>query len=82
MMARLQSSFQTPAALGANAPVLFPCSASMIDPGPSGRLSMLKKILWFSVLFTVLFMIGVNSGDLTYLLNLGNTVYLSCIGVG
>ena len=43
---------------------------------------MPKKILWLIVLFTVLFIIGVNSGDLTYLLNLGNTICLSCIGVG
>jgi hypothetical protein len=42
---------------------------------------MPKKILWFIMLFTVFFIIGVNSGDLTYLLNLGSTICLSCIGV-
>ncbi len=43
---------------------------------------MPKKILWLIILFTVFFIIGVNSGDLTYLLNLGSTICLSCIGVG
>jgi hypothetical protein len=81
MMTKLQS-FQTPAALGANALVLFPSGASMINAGHSGRMSMPKKILWLIVLFTVLFVIGVNSGDLIYLLNLGSTICLSCIGVG
>jgi hypothetical protein len=42
---------------------------------------MPKKILWFIMLFTVFFIIGVNSGDLNYLLNLGSTICLSCIGV-
>jgi len=34
------------------------------------------------IFFTVLFLIGVNSGDLDFLLNLGKTICLSCIGVG
>jgi|WetSurMetagenome_2_1015567.scaffolds.fasta_scaffold201115_2 hypothetical protein len=47
-----------------------------------GRLSMPKKSLWLIILFTAFFIIGVNLGDITYLLNLGTTICLSCIGVG
>ena len=43
---------------------------------------MSKKILRFIMLFTGFFIISVNSGDLTYLLNLGNTIYLSGVEVG
>jgi hypothetical protein len=43
---------------------------------------MSKKVLWLIIIFTILFMIGVNAGELGYLINLGNTVCLSCIGVG
>ncbi len=34
------------------------------------------------ILATLLFLIGVNSGDVTFVLNLGKTICLSCIGVG
>ena len=43
---------------------------------------MSKKAIWLIIIFTLLFLWGVNSGDLEYLLNLGNTICLSCIGVG
>jgi hypothetical protein len=43
---------------------------------------MSKKALWLIIFFTLLFLLGVNTGDLEYLLNLGNTICLSCIGVG
>lgn len=43
---------------------------------------MPNKILWLILLFTVFFIIGVNTGDLRVLLNLGSTICLSCIGVG
>ncbi|MGA9753611.1 MAG: hypothetical protein WBV23_00555 [Desulfobaccales bacterium] len=43
---------------------------------------MPKKSFWLIILFTALFILGVNTGDLTYLLNLGTTICLSCIGVG
>ena len=34
------------------------------------------------IIFTLLFILGINSGELNFLLNLGNTICLSCIGVG
>jgi hypothetical protein len=43
---------------------------------------MPKKVLWLIILFTAFFIIGVNTGNLTYLLNLGSTICLACIGVG
>ncbi len=43
---------------------------------------MPKKPFWLIMLFTILFILGVNTGDLVYLLNLGSTVCLSCLGVG
>jgi hypothetical protein len=43
---------------------------------------MPKKALILIIIFTLLFLLGVNTGDLDYLLNLGNTICLSCIGVG
>jgi hypothetical protein len=39
-----------------------------------GRLHMPKKVIWLIILFTLLFVLGVNTGDLDYLLNLGNTI--------
>jgi len=43
---------------------------------------MPKKSFWLIVLFTIFFILGVNTGDLAYLLNIGSTICLSCIGVG
>jgi hypothetical protein len=34
------------------------------------------------IFFTLLFLIGINIGELDFLLNLGKTICLSCIGVG
>ena len=41
-----------------------------------------KTALWLIIIFTILFIIGVNTGELGYLMNLGNTILLACIGVG
>jgi hypothetical protein len=35
---------------------------------------MPKKAVLLIIIFTVLFIIGVNLGELSYLLNLGNTI--------
>jgi hypothetical protein len=35
---------------------------------------MPKTVLWLIIIFTVLFIIGVNMGELGYLMNLGNTI--------
>jgi hypothetical protein len=35
---------------------------------------MTKKAVWLIILFTLLFVLGINTGDLGYLLNLGNTI--------
>jgi hypothetical protein len=35
---------------------------------------MSKKVLWLIIIFTILFIIGVNTGELSYLMNLGNTI--------
>jgi hypothetical protein len=35
---------------------------------------MPKKVLWLVIIFTMLFIIGVNTGELEYLMNLGNTI--------
>jgi hypothetical protein len=43
---------------------------------------MPKKAVWLIIFFTLLFILGINTGDLGYLLNLGSTICLSCIGVG
>ena len=43
---------------------------------------MPKKAVWLFILFTALFIFGVNTGDPNYLLNLGSTICLACIGVG
>jgi hypothetical protein len=40
----------------------------------SGRVRMPKTVLWLIIIFTILFVIGVNSGELAYLMNLGNTI--------
>ena len=34
---------------------------------------MSKKVVWLIIIFTILFIIGVNAGELGYLLNLGHT---------
>jgi hypothetical protein len=34
------------------------------------------------IIFSLLFLLGVNTGDIDYLMNLGNTICLACIGVG
>jgi TM2 domain-containing membrane protein YozV len=33
-----------------------------------------KTALWLIIIFTILFIIGVNTGELGYLMNLGNTI--------
>jgi hypothetical protein len=43
---------------------------------------MPKKAIWLVIIFTLLFILGINTGDLDYLMHLGNTICLSCIGVG
>ncbi len=35
---------------------------------------MSKKILWLIIIFTILFIIGVNSGEVAFLMNLGSTI--------
>jgi hypothetical protein len=35
---------------------------------------MTRKVLWLIILFTILFVIGVNTGELGFLMNLGNTI--------
>ena len=42
--------------------------------GLRGGGGMPKKVLWLIIIFTILFIIGVNTGELGYLMNLGNTV--------
>ena len=41
---------------------------------PAGDIRMSKKILWLIIIFTILFIIGVNSGEVAYLMNLGSTI--------
>lgn len=43
---------------------------------------MPKKAMWLVIIFTLLFILGVNAGELDFLMHLGNTICLSCIGVG
>jgi len=43
---------------------------------------MSKTAIWLVLLFTVLYILGINTGDLESVMNLGNTICLSCIGVG
>jgi hypothetical protein len=35
---------------------------------------MPKKALWLIIIFTILFILGINIGELEYLMNLGNTI--------
>jgi hypothetical protein len=81
---QLRSLIQTLVALGANACVLIPCNDSVSYQGPffCGRLSMPKKAIWLFITFTLLFILGINTGELNYLLNTGSTICLACIGVG
>jgi hypothetical protein len=44
--------------------------------------NMPKTAVWLIIIFTLLFILGINSGELDFLNNLGNTICLSCIGVG
>jgi hypothetical protein len=43
---------------------------------------MPRRAIVLIVIFSLLFLIGVNTGDIDYLMNLGNTICLACIGVG
>lgn len=43
---------------------------------------MPKQSFWLASLFTILFVLGINTGELIYLQHLGTTICLSCIGVG
>jgi hypothetical protein len=54
----------------------------MPDRGKLSIPQMPKTAIWLVIIFTVLFILGINTGDLEYLMNLGNTICLSCIGVG
>jgi hypothetical protein len=49
--------------------------------GSSGGF-MPKKAVCLIIFFTLLFIWGINSGELDFVLNLGNTICLNCIGVG
>jgi len=40
----------------------------------AGGWRMTRKVLWLIILFTILFVIGVNTGELGFLMNLGNTI--------
>ena len=33
-----------------------------------------KTVLWLIIIFTILFILGVNTGESGYLMNLGNTI--------
>jgi hypothetical protein len=35
---------------------------------------MPKKAIWLVIIFTALFILGINTGDLDYLMNLGSTI--------
>jgi hypothetical protein len=35
---------------------------------------MPNKALWLIIIFTILFILGINIGELEYLMNLGNTI--------
>jgi hypothetical protein len=35
---------------------------------------MSKTVLWLIIISTILFIIGANTGELTFLMNLGNTI--------
>lgn len=43
---------------------------------------MPKQSVWLIILFTAFFILGINTGDVSLLLNLGTAICLSCIGVG
>lgn len=43
---------------------------------------MPRKAIVLIIIFSILFLLGVNTGDIEYLMNLGNTICLACIGVG
>lgn len=43
---------------------------------------MPRKAIVLIIVFSLLFLLGVNTGDIEYLMNLGNTICLACIGVG
>jgi hypothetical protein len=43
---------------------------------------MPRKAIVLIIIFSLLFLLGVNTGDIEYLMNLGNTICLACIGVG
>jgi hypothetical protein len=40
----------------------------------NGRLAMSKTVLWLIIIFSILFVIGVNTGEVGYLMNLGSTI--------
>ena len=60
---------------------LFAVAVLLRTPFPR-RTDMPKKAVWLLIVFTLLYLLGVNTGDLDYLMNLGNTICLACIGVG
>ena len=43
---------------------------------------MPKIAIWLIIIFTLLFILGVNAGELDFLNHVGNSICLSCIGVG
>ncbi|MGO9621208.1 MAG: hypothetical protein ACLPT6_07375 [Desulfobaccales bacterium] len=43
---------------------------------------MPKTAVCLIIIFTLLFILGINSGELSFLQNLGSTICLNCIGVG
>jgi len=43
---------------------------------------MPRKAIVLIIIFSILFLLGVNTADIEYLMNLGNTICLACIGVG
>jgi len=43
---------------------------------------MPRKAIALIIFFLLLFLLGVNTGDIEYLMNLGSTICLACIGVG
>jgi hypothetical protein len=38
------------------------------------EINMPKTVLWLIIIFTAFFVIGVNTGEFSYLMNLGNTI--------
>jgi len=43
---------------------------------------MPKRSLWLLILFILLLLLGLNSGEVASILNSGTSICLSCIGVG